>query len=71
MLVRHFGIKVFGGNFFEKKQKFTDQIGAAFENIGFVALSGHFLSEELVENLYSEIKKFFNLPQETKDTYEK
>ncbi len=54
----------------ERKQKFTDQIGAAFENIGFVTLSGHFLSEELVENLYSEIKKFFNLPQETKDTYE-
>lgn len=54
----------------EKKQRFTDQIGAAFENIGFVALSGHFLSEELVADLYAEIKKFFNLPQETKDTYE-
>lgn len=54
----------------EKKQKFSEQIGAAFENIGFVALSGHFLSEELVENLYAEIKKFFDLPRETKDTYE-
>ncbi|TLF45020.1 isopenicillin N synthase family dioxygenase [Maribacter aurantiacus] len=53
-----------------RKQKFVQEIGAAFENIGFVALSGHFLSDTLVEDLYSEIKKFFNLPQEIKDKYE-
>lgn len=54
----------------KKKKKFITELGAAFENIGFVALSGHFLSDELVENLYIEIKKFFDLPQEVKDTYE-
>ncbi|NNE77261.1 MAG: isopenicillin N synthase family oxygenase [Pricia sp.] len=54
----------------DKKWKFIEEIGAAFEDIGFVALSGHFLSDELVENLYAEIKKFFNLPQETKNKYE-
>ncbi|MGB7394888.1 MAG: 2-oxoglutarate and iron-dependent oxygenase domain-containing protein [Pricia sp.] len=54
----------------DKKLLFTEKIGAAFENIGFVALSGHFLSEELVDKLYAEIKKFFDLPQETKDKYE-
>ncbi|PKB00513.1 isopenicillin N synthase-like dioxygenase [Flavobacteriaceae bacterium MAR_2009_75] len=54
----------------QKKEKFIKEIGAAFENIGFVALSGHFLSDELVENLYAEIKKFFELPQSTKDKYE-
>ncbi len=53
-----------------KKEKFVDEIGSAFENIGFVALSGHFLSEDLIEDLYSEIKKFFNLPQEIKKQYE-
>ncbi|MGX1930081.1 isopenicillin N synthase family dioxygenase [Flagellimonas sp. 2504JD4-2] len=53
-----------------RKEKFIREIGAAFENIGFVALSGHFLSDELVEQLYSEIKKFFQLPQEVKDGYE-
>ena len=53
-----------------RKEKFTDEIGKAFEEIGFVALSGHFLSEELVENLYSEVKNFFGLPQEVKDRYE-
>ncbi|WP_420322628.1 isopenicillin N synthase family dioxygenase [Flagellimonas sp.] len=54
----------------ERKEKFIREIGAAFENIGFVALSGHFLSDELVEQLYAEIKKFFQLPQEVKDSYE-
>ncbi len=54
----------------KKKQKFVSEIGGAFEDIGFVALSGHFLSDELIETLYSEIKKFFALPQEVKDKYE-
>ncbi|MRH99550.1 isopenicillin N synthase family oxygenase [Kriegella sp. EG-1] len=53
-----------------RKQKFIHEISSAFEDIGFVALSGHFLSEELVDNLYGEIKKFFDLPQEVKDSYE-
>jgi len=53
-----------------RKEKFTQEIGRAFEDIGFVALSGHFLSEELVSNLYAEIKAFFNLPQAIKDSYE-
>ena len=54
----------------KRKQKFIDEIGKAFEEIGFVALSGHFLSDELVNSLYAEIKKFFDLPQETKENYE-
>lgn len=54
----------------KRKQKFVNEIGAAFEEIGFVALGGHFLSDELVHNLYAEIKKFFDLPQEIKDKYE-
>ncbi len=53
-----------------KKQNFINEISKAFEEIGFVALSGHFLSEELVENLYAEIKSFFGMPQEAKDKYE-
>ena len=53
-----------------RKQKFIKEIGHAYENIGFVALKGHFLDEELVNNLYSEIKNFFDLPTEVKKTYE-
>ena len=53
-----------------RKEKFIQEIGAAFEDIGFVALSGHFLSDDLVAQLYKEIKQFFHLPQESKDAYE-
>jgi len=55
---------------FVKKEMFVKELGTGFEEIGFVALSGHFLSDELVEELYSEIKKFFELPQEVKEKYE-
>ena len=53
-----------------KKQQFIDEIGKAYEDIGFVALKGHFLDDELVDNLYKEIKQFFSLPVETKRKYE-
>ncbi|CAM1353323.1 isopenicillin N synthase family dioxygenase [Tenacibaculum halocynthiae] len=53
-----------------RKQKFIDEIGHAYENIGFVALKGHFLNDKLVEGLYTEIKNFFELPVATKQKYE-
>ena len=52
------------------KQKFVDEIGKAYETIGFVALKGHFLDDTLVDRLYSEIKKFFDLPTAQKQSYE-
>ena len=54
----------------ETKQKFIDEIGKAYEEIGFVALKGHFLSEKLIKSLYAAIKDFFDQPQEVKDQYE-
>ncbi|WP_338410102.1 2-oxoglutarate and iron-dependent oxygenase domain-containing protein [uncultured Flavobacterium sp.] len=53
-----------------RKQKFVNEIGKAYEEIGFVALKGHFLDDELVENLYGEIRDFFNLPVDIKSAYE-
>lgn len=54
----------------QRKQKFVDEIGHAYENIGFVALKGHFLDDALVADLYEEIRKFFELPTEIKRKYE-
>ena len=54
----------------ERKQKFVNEIGKAYEEIGFVALKGHFLDDQLVEQLYGEVKTFFDLPVETKKQYE-
>ncbi|WP_336069579.1 2-oxoglutarate and iron-dependent oxygenase domain-containing protein [Mesoflavibacter sp. CH_XMU1404-2] len=54
----------------KRKQKFVDEIGKAYEEIGFVALKGHFLDDKLVDDLYAEIKNFFELPVGTKQKYE-
>tara|TARA_R110002124_G_scaffold138576_6_gene302109 strand:- start:40444 stop:41445 length:1002 start_codon:yes stop_codon:yes gene_type:complete len=54
----------------KRKQKFVDEIGKAYEEIGFVSLKNHFLSDELVDELYKEVKAFFALPLETKHKYE-
>ncbi|AZI21755.1 isopenicillin N synthase family oxygenase [Chryseobacterium taklimakanense] len=53
-----------------RKQKFVNEIGKAYEDIGFVALKGHFLDDALVKELYGEVKNFFDLPVETKQKYE-
>ena len=54
----------------ELKQKFVSEIGHAYESIGFVALKGHFLKDTLVDSLYNEVKKFFDMPVEQKRQYE-
>ena len=54
----------------ERKQQFINDIGHAYENIGFVALKGHFLEDSLINELYTEIKNFFDLPLEIKRKYE-
>ena len=53
-----------------RKQQFVNDLGKAYEEIGFVSLRNHFLSDALVENLYKEVKAFFALPVETKKKYE-
>ncbi|MDT8347474.1 MAG: 2-oxoglutarate and iron-dependent oxygenase domain-containing protein [Flavobacteriaceae bacterium] len=54
----------------QRKQKFVDEIGTAYEEIGFVSLKNHFLEDALVEDLYREVKAFFNLPLSVKKSYE-
>lgn len=54
----------------ERKQKFVNEIGKAYEDIGFVALKGHFLDDKLVNELYTEVRNFFELPLEVKKKYE-
>lgn len=54
----------------DQKKGFVNDIGRAYEEIGFVALKGHFLSDALVEELYKEIRLFFSLSDEQKANYE-
>jgi len=52
------------------KQQFVTDLGNAFEEIGFISLKNHFLSEGLMTDLYAQIKAFFDLPKPTKQQYE-
>lgn len=54
----------------ERKAAFTAELGKAFENIGFVAIRNHGLSEEDRLQLYTNIEKFFALPEDLKRRYE-
>ena len=53
-----------------RKQKFVHEIGTAYSEIGFASVKNHFLSDELMQQLYDQVKKFFALPIETKKKYE-
>lgn len=54
-----------------KRQKFVNDLGRAYENIGFVAIKNHGLSDDLTKKLYASIQQFFQLPEEVKKKYEK
>ena len=54
----------------QQQKAFVQKVGNAFEEIGFLALKGHFLDRELQTALYREIKAFFALPDEIKNSYE-
>lgn len=54
----------------EQKKKFAQDLGHAYETVGFVAIKNHGLSDELTAKLYAEVKKFFELPADTKLKYE-
>lgn len=53
------------------KKKFVEALGAAYNNIGFVAIRNHFLTDTQQQQLYTTIKEFFALPDEVKKKYER
>lgn len=53
-----------------KKKKFVADLGAAYNNIGFVAIRNHYLNDALSNKLYEMIKAFFALPDSVKQKYE-
>ena len=55
----------------EQKRRFSDDIGKAYNETGFVTIANHGMTPELMEDLYAEVKKFFTLPDDQKLKYEK
>ena len=54
----------------ETKKQFVRDLGNAYENIGFVAIKNHGLSDELTAKLYNSVKAFFALTDDAKKKYE-
>ncbi len=55
----------------DDKQEFVKRLGEAYNNIGFVSIKNHGLSDALVSRLYNTIEAFFKLPDDIKRKYEK
>ncbi len=53
-----------------RKQAFVEALGSAFNNIGFVAIRNHGLTNELTDKLYGSVTEFFKAPDEVKRKYE-
>lgn len=53
-----------------RKEKFVQELGRAYEEIGFVAVKGHLLSDETSSKLYQQVQQFFSLPVEKKVSFE-
>ncbi len=52
------------------KNAFVQKLGKAYEEIGFVAVKNHGLSDELRDQLYNKVQRFFSLPEHIKKKYE-
>jgi isopenicillin N synthase-like dioxygenase len=52
------------------KREFAKQLGKAFHEIGFVAVTNHGIPKELVDGFYTNSRAFFDLPEKKKRKYE-
>lgn len=54
----------------QQKTAFVDALGKAYEEVGFVAVKNHGITDETIQNLYANTKAFFSLPADAKRKYE-
>ena len=52
------------------KASFVQQLGKAYEDVGFVAVKNHGVPDALISDLYEYVQQFFSLPLDKKSTYE-
>ncbi|MCY7420578.1 MAG: isopenicillin N synthase family oxygenase [Chitinophagaceae bacterium] len=53
-----------------RKAAFVQQLGKAYEEVGFVAVKNHGVPDALISHLYEYVQQFFSLPLDRKSTYE-
>src|ERR1017187_6753618 len=54
----------------DQRKQFSDDIGKAFNETGFVTITNHGLGKKLIDKLYEDVKALFSLPDEIKLKYE-
>lgn len=54
----------------KSKNNFVQQLGKAYEDVGFVSVKNHGISKELIDTLYTLVRQFFSLPLLQKEKYE-
>ncbi len=54
----------------EQKSTFVQQLGKAYEDVGFVAVKNHGIPADLIADLYKYVQQFFSLPSERKKKFE-
>lgn len=54
----------------KKKALFVEALGKAYEEVGFVAVKNHGITDETIASLYKNAQEFFSLPIEIKRKYE-
>ena len=52
-----------------ERQAFIETLGRAYETIGFAAIHGHGISDDLIAKLYATSEKFFSMPVSAKQRY--
>lgn len=53
-----------------RKKHFVNQLGKAYEDVGFVAVKNHGIADHLIADLYKYVQQFFSLPADEKKGYE-
>ena len=53
-----------------QRKQFSDDIGKAFNETGFVTITNHGLDKQLIDKLYEDVKALFELPDAVKLKYE-
>ena len=53
-----------------QRDQFVHDLGTAYREVGFVAIGGHGIPQEVIDELYSEAEAFFGLPAEIKAQHE-
>lgn len=64
-------LQQFTGGTPEQRQLFVQQLGKAYEEVGFVAVKNHGIPDALIAQLYEQVQAFFALSAGEKESFER